>query len=164
MSVPTASWLCRRSADEFDCFVCTEIIQQLMATNTPAHPPVLLPALLRCNGKLKTTTGKTVQALNTLKNLLHQRLAESEWLSKEVNGQMMTRTPETRRPQAPLQQFANHSYVVDSGGHSVRRSSRHETYTDFVKPCRRAVCTPSSTQQSLSFPSRHPRRDVRYGY
>lgn len=32
------------------------------------------------------TTGKTVQALNTLKNLLHQRLAESEWLSKEVMG------------------------------------------------------------------------------
>lgn len=30
------------------------------------------------------TTGRTVQALNTLKNLLHQRLAESEWLSKEV--------------------------------------------------------------------------------
>ncbi|CAN0271857.1 unnamed protein product [Ectocarpus sp. 12 AP-2014] len=34
--------------------------------------------------KLKMTTGKTVQALNTLKNLLHQRLAESEWLSKEI--------------------------------------------------------------------------------
>lgn len=31
------------------------------------------------------TTGKTVQALNTLKNLLHRRLAESEWLSKEVS-------------------------------------------------------------------------------
>lgn len=36
--------------------------------------------------QLKMTTGKTVQALNTLKNLLHQRLAESEWLSKEVTS------------------------------------------------------------------------------
>ncbi|CAM9766585.1 unnamed protein product [Ascophyllum nodosum] len=34
--------------------------------------------------KLKTTTGKTVQMLNNLKKLLHQRLAENEWLSKEI--------------------------------------------------------------------------------
>eukprot|EP00904_Undaria_pinnatifida_P003678 jgi/Undpi1/13310/HiC_scaffold_8.g02971.m1 len=42
--------------------------------------------------KLKMTTGKTVQALNTLKNLLHQLLAESEWLSKEIRLRTETLT------------------------------------------------------------------------
>lgn len=37
------------------------------------------------------TTGKTVQALNMLKNLLHRRLAESEWLSKEVGVSTLQR-------------------------------------------------------------------------
>lgn len=41
------------------------------------------------------TTGKTVQALNTLKNLLHQRLAESEWLSKEVTRGKMAVVTDT---------------------------------------------------------------------
>lgn len=50
--------------------------------------PVLLAMRYHARtGQLKMTTGKTVQALNTLKNLLHQRLAESEWLSKEVKDQ-----------------------------------------------------------------------------
>ncbi|CAM9206418.1 unnamed protein product [Discosporangium mesarthrocarpum] len=47
--------------------------------------------LLKASKKsLKMTTGKTVQALNSLKNQLNQLLTESEWLTKEIRARTET--------------------------------------------------------------------------
>ena len=40
--------------------------------------------------KLKVTTGRTVQALNTLKNGLHKLQSESEWLAGEIAARTET--------------------------------------------------------------------------
>eukprot|EP00903_Cladosiphon_okamuranus_P017129 g15780.t2 len=81
--------------------------------------------------KLKLTTGKTVQALNTLKNLLHQRLAESEWLSKEIrlrtetlikikeeNGAVATEIAAERRAKKKLSQHKTNSGTPKTQGAS----------------------------------------------
>ena len=56
--------------------------------------------------KLKSTTGTTVQALNTLKNNLTGLLQESTWLAKEINsrqGQLKKLSTDAAAVQAELQ-------------------------------------------------------------
>lgn len=72
------------------------------------------------------TTGKTVQALNTLKNLLHRRLAESEWLSKEVGVGVGNRP----RLQAAAQWFGIYRQFMSNTKQSLTMKYLHLEYAN----------------------------------